>query len=814
MQTAALQRKPSENRTASTVLPPSAHAPEAVRETGVSSGVPLFLQRFAAAPPPVQRTIEQEEDEPIRAPVLTKPISVNAPDDPFEKEADRVADTVMRMPAPGNRQFPGLQSDDADTLSWPIEMPAFQKKPCCDEEPRELKSHLALQKKPEESDRHSTTISVERLIQSGGSPIPETVRSRIEPVLGKDLSHVIVHTDTNAHNMARSIHAKAFTHLNHIYLGRAQNSGDLSLMAHEATHVAQQGGLNTELIQRSDDDITRTSITENYAEGLTDQELLRDIDLCRTQLITFSRNDPEYQAAEENLRILDAELNARDIPLEELTACTPREDRSDPLCMRASVNAVTGIRLSLTADLTENRAARVRIADLFHSGPYLIAPNVTSNEQNPEIVFYIAYHEARQQNEWVIGPDSIQDFINNVALYDGAATIAYPGSERIPETLSGQTDSPESLINPPAPEDESIHSGGLGASSAISAYDAQIRLKYYVRPAQDLARQILADVNSGQLPASTGRDLAVAGRNEALNASRERLTPGGRAFSRAMKEEGKTVPELIERYSRRLIDNNPELRARYGLDTLEAGSEAYRTRYNQVLREIGESSEVSTEIIRAAGRPNRIITGVARVNRILGPIGTAVSLGISGYEIYEAPEGQRLHVAAREAGGFAGGTLGAIGGGMVGGWVASLACGPGAPVCALIVSVICVGAGGYLGGRAGEEIVPNLLIAPAYAPLALPAHSLSAGGGYAGLMERDRRELLDASRPLWMRLNEAIMNVEQDIRSLEGRIRTAENREELENLQRLRLDLMMRLEDLNLYYESEYPGHRRQEQGE
>ena len=277
-----------------------------------------------------------------------------------------------------------------------------------------------------------------------------------------------------------------------------------------------------------------------------------------------------------------------------------------------------------------------------------------------------------------------------------------------------------------------------------------------------------------------------------------------------MKEEGKTAPELIERYSRRLIDQSPDIRARYGLDALDASSEAYRVRYNQVLREVGQSREVSTEIIRAAGRPNRIITGVARVNRVLGPVGNAASLVISGYEIYDAPESERMHVIARETGGLVGGTLGAIGGGMAGAWVASLACGPGAPVCALIVSVIFIGAGGYIGGRAGEAIMPNLLLAPAYLPLAFPAHSLSAGGGYAGLMERDRRILLEASRPLWMRLNGAIKDVERDIRTLEGRIRSAENRDELQRLQRLRLDLLMRLEDLHLFYKAEYPEYQRQ----
>ena len=148
------------------------------------------------------------------------------------------------------------------------------------------------------------------------------------------------------------------------------------------------------------------------------------------------------------------------------------------------------------------------------------------------MVFYIAYHQDRRQNEWVIGPENIRTFIDNVAMYEGAANVAYPGSERIPETLSGQS---LTAVRPlqQTLHDEGLHSGGLGAGSAISTYDAHMRLRHYVRPAEDLAQRILADVNAGRIAPDVGRDMAVAGRNQALSETRSRLSPGGRAFSRA-----------------------------------------------------------------------------------------------------------------------------------------------------------------------------------------------------------------------------------------------------------------------------------------
>lgn len=62
-------------------------------------------------------------------------------------------------------------------------------------------------------------------------------------------------------------------------------------------------------------------------------------------------------------------------------------------------------------------------------------------------------------------------------------------------------------------------------------------------------------------------------------------------------------------------------------------------------------------------------------------------------------------MAAREAGGFAGGWVGATAGGQAAGWTASLLCGPGAAVCALVVTVVIVG------GAASEYAAPRELVA-------------------------------------------------------------------------------------------------------
>jgi hypothetical protein len=59
--------------------------------------------------------------------------------------------------------------------------------------------------------------------------------------MGVDLSGVRVHEGPAAHQSAAAINARAFTHKNDIWLGRGESQENVRLMAHEATHVVQQG---------------------------------------------------------------------------------------------------------------------------------------------------------------------------------------------------------------------------------------------------------------------------------------------------------------------------------------------------------------------------------------------------------------------------------------------------------------------------------------------------------------------------------------------------------------------------------------------
>src|SRR5690606_595118 len=82
--------------------------------------------------------------------------------------------------------------------------------------------------------------------RGGGRPLPPQVSQPFESALGADFGRVRVHTDARADTLNRSLSARAFTYGSDIYFSRgaynpASSSGQ-RLLAHELTHVVQQGG--------------------------------------------------------------------------------------------------------------------------------------------------------------------------------------------------------------------------------------------------------------------------------------------------------------------------------------------------------------------------------------------------------------------------------------------------------------------------------------------------------------------------------------------------------------------------------------------
>ena len=94
--------------------------------------------------------------------------------------------------------------------------------------------------------RELDVVSVERLACSRSSPLDPDVRNIMEARFGRDFSFVRLHTDKFAAISAKAMGARAYTYGPHIVFGpgcyRPDIREGLWLLAHELSHVIQQGG--------------------------------------------------------------------------------------------------------------------------------------------------------------------------------------------------------------------------------------------------------------------------------------------------------------------------------------------------------------------------------------------------------------------------------------------------------------------------------------------------------------------------------------------------------------------------------------------
>ncbi|MCU0374255.1 MAG: DUF4157 domain-containing protein, partial [Chitinophagaceae bacterium] len=219
-------------------------------------------------------------------------LDVSSPDDPQEKEADAMADKVMRMaepaaPSPLANEAEKLQRKEEEEVQATSSGQDIARK-CnnCQEtedkvqpkyysgiqrsedaaseaaiETADSAEGIAIDRKPMPMHRSDIIqlsgrgppagliqASFEQNLSStkgGGSALPNTTQQFMESRFNADFSGVRVHTGSQAENLSRSINAQAFTHGNDIYFNSGKYSPNSesggTLLAHELTHTIQQG---------------------------------------------------------------------------------------------------------------------------------------------------------------------------------------------------------------------------------------------------------------------------------------------------------------------------------------------------------------------------------------------------------------------------------------------------------------------------------------------------------------------------------------------------------------------------------------------
>jgi hypothetical protein len=85
--------------------------------------------------------------------------------------------------------------------------------------------------------------------RGGGQPLEERVQAQMESAFGADFSAVRVHTDAEAHSLNDAVGAVAFATCSDIFFQSGAydpaSSAGRHLLAHELTHVVQQGGASS-----------------------------------------------------------------------------------------------------------------------------------------------------------------------------------------------------------------------------------------------------------------------------------------------------------------------------------------------------------------------------------------------------------------------------------------------------------------------------------------------------------------------------------------------------------------------------------------
>jgi len=223
---------------------------------------------------------------------LQPKLTLGAPDDVYEKEADAIAEQVMKSQAMGAASGRGSNDDShreamparspvghnlarhlllrtpirtlqrtlgnhrlADVLRQTLPgrpIPELRRKCACGNESGQECSECSknrLAREPEAASEPAgteATAMVGGVLKTPGQPLTGSARRALEPRFGYDFSRVRVHDGSQAAESASAVNAAAYTVGNHIVFGKGRyapgtNEGD-RLLAHELTHTIQQTG--------------------------------------------------------------------------------------------------------------------------------------------------------------------------------------------------------------------------------------------------------------------------------------------------------------------------------------------------------------------------------------------------------------------------------------------------------------------------------------------------------------------------------------------------------------------------------------------
>ena len=271
------------------------------------SKVPLFPDKRADRAQPLSLRSAQLG-------VMQPKLAIGDVNDPLEHEADRVADQVMRMPAPEIK---------------PAAAPPQISRKCaaCEADEQLLRKRSDVAKLA----AAEAPSLVHEVLRSPGQPLDVATRTYFEPRFQQDFSRVRVHADSQATASAQAVQARAYTVGPNIVFGTGQYAPATQtgqrLLAHELTHVVQQER-GVALSPSSDGDGSTGAAAPTFsrpAQGAIAQLTIQRAPLCPgtrdSGEVTKSRSptgvlavDTSFDGAKESLSVYDFGIDQDSVP--------------------------------------------------------------------------------------------------------------------------------------------------------------------------------------------------------------------------------------------------------------------------------------------------------------------------------------------------------------------------------------------------------------------------------------------------------------------------------------------------------------------
>jgi len=666
---------------------------------------------------PLRRLQQTLGNNGVQRLIQTK-LQIGSSEDPSELEADQTAKRVLSENSP-TQPLHGCKACGAE----------HKCQKCKQEEARLIQAkHTPSVTSKASTKNHSVSDSALKNL-GPGRPLESSVRDFLEPRFGRDFEEVRLHDDDSTATMARSLNAQAFTSGSDLFFGKngyqPWTSAGRLLLAHELTHVIQQSGRSTLIQRKVAVDVLRDSVTPAIAAEMTDQELQDQITLLKEQLPTFTANSPEFLGAKENLMILEEEVRRRSGP-QKVTrgqASTPSSSSATPqsqvvprppglpLDQGFTLQPLTGLSKDVTDAIPEGKLTVISPQALGAGGgeqPGPVTPlGIVSGGSlgagtglTTSLNLGLRATGLASAGENSIGLVGIPSW-NPIRLFTKGIGPALPEST----SLLGHTAvyvrignriqvvrglSPESFAKL-ATRFQAVTSGKAGTPAAFGE-DAWLFTKTSARSVEWAVPQEVAEQLAADLPApGSASGVQWTGRPSVFEAPPG--TCGTNCVLFAVEEAEKTLGSRVAV----VTPEGPIPITSLGTEGAVVPKTAGQGQFIRVLKDVQRGTAELAPAEEALGPA--VVGGMSKGLQVLkwgGRVFIVVGVVAGVAEVATAPEGKKVRTAVGAGAGFVGGlALGAT---------AGLVCGPGAPVCSVVLGLGFGIVGAVTARAAAEEI--------------------------------------------------------------------------------------------------------------